>query len=118
MKLTDKEFFSAIKRLKSNKFGGLQLITNDMLKAGQNILAPSLLSYLIVHFFMYFIFWILSGSLVNRLSKPYFQAWRSIKTRELQRHIYIAITGCLGKLLNSILNNRLNDFLLNHKIIL
>jgi hypothetical protein len=55
--------------------------------------------------------------LVNRLSKPYFQVWRSIKTRELQRHIYIAITGCLGKLLNSILNNRLDGFLLKNNII-
>jgi hypothetical protein len=29
----------------------------------------------------------------------------------------IAITGCLEKLLNSILNNRLDDFLMKHKII-
>jgi hypothetical protein len=54
MKLTDKEFFSAIKRLKSNKFGGLQLITNDMLKAGQNILAPSLLKLFNSTFFYVF----------------------------------------------------------------
>ena len=93
MKLTDKEFFSAIKRLKSNKFGGLQLITNDMLKAGQNILAPSLLKL--------FNSIVSSGFYLDHWStgyQPYFQVWRSIKTRELQRHSHNRMSWKVTKL--------------------
>jgi hypothetical protein len=40
--ISEDEVLSAIKKLKRNKSGGLQLITNDILMAGKFQLAPSL----------------------------------------------------------------------------
>ena len=109
--ITEKEIVSAIKKIKSNKSGGLQLITNDMLKADQNILAPILLKL--------FNSILSSGLYSDHWSTGYLNPiFKSGDRSKPENYRGIAITGCLGKLLNSILNNRLNDFLLNHKIIL
>jgi hypothetical protein len=102
--ITEKEIVSAIKKNKSNKSGGLQLITNDMLKADQNILAPILLKlYNSI---------LSSGLYSDHWSTGYFNPiFKSGDRSKPENYRGITITGCLGKLLNSILNNRLNDFL-------
>ena len=41
-KITDKEISGAISKLKSNKSGGLQLISNNMVKSAHNFILPSL----------------------------------------------------------------------------
>ena len=104
--ITEQEIVSAIKKIKSNKSGGLQLITNDML----NILAPILLKL--------FNSILSSGLYSDHWSTGYLNPiFKSGDRSKSENYRGIAITGCLGKLLNSILNNRLDDFLLNRQII-
>ena len=108
--ISDNEILLAIKKLKSNKSGGLQLITNNMLKAGQSYLVPSLKKL--------FNSILVSGFYPEHWStgylSPIFKAGDKTKPENYRG---IAITGCLGKLLNSIFNNRLEKFLEKNNII-
>jgi hypothetical protein len=108
--IAEKEIVSAIEKLESNKSGGLRLITNDMLNAGQYSLAPSLLKL--------FNNILSSGFYPDHWSTGYLSTmFKSGDRSQPENYRGIAITGCLGKLLSSMLNNRLDDFLLKHEII-
>ena len=108
--ISEKEILLAIKKLKPNKSGGLQLITNDMLKACQAPLVPSLLKL--------FNSILSSGFYPNHWSKGYLSPiFKSGDRSKPENYRGIAITGCLGKLFNSILNNRLDEFLMKNEII-
>jgi hypothetical protein len=73
-------------------------------KAGQNILAPRLLKL--------FNSILSSGFYSDHWSTGYLSPiFKSGDRSKPENYRGITITGCLGKLLNSILNNRLDDFL-------
>ena len=103
-KISEKELESAIKKLKNNKAGGLQLITNDMLKAGQNALLPSLR--------MLFNKILVYGKYPTNWIKGYISPIpKSGDPNKPENYRGIAVTGSLSKLINSIFNKRLDNFL-------
>ena len=108
--IPEDEVLSAIKKLKRNKSGGLQLITNDILMAGKFQLAPSL-TFLFNKI-------LISGIYPGNWSRGYISPiFKSGDRSKPDNYKGIAITGCLSKLLNSILNSRLDIFLIKHKLI-
>ena len=108
--ISEDEVLSAIKKLKRNKSDGLQLITNDILMAGKFQLTPSL-TFLFNKI-------LISGIYPGNWSRGYISPiFKSGDRSKPDNYRGIAITGCLSKLLNSILNSRLDIFLIKHKLI-
>jgi hypothetical protein len=108
--ISEDEVLSAIKKLKRNTSGGLQLITNDILMAGKFQLTPSL-TFLFNKILISVIY---PGNWSRGYISPIFKSSDRSKPNNYRG---IAITGCLSKLLNSILNSRLDIFLIKHKLI-
>lgn len=109
-RITEKEIETAIKKLKCNKSGGLQLITNDMLKAGSKFLIPAI-CLLFNKIFVY-------GKYPINWTKGYISPIP--KSGDLTKPVNyrgLAVTGAFSKLLNSVLNMRLDSFLEKNNII-
>ena len=103
-RITLEEITLAVKGLKSSKAPGIDAVSNDMIKCGFTILAPLLVK---------------TFNLV--LSAGHFPAeWAKGRIVSLHKkgdvldpsnYRGITISSCVGKLFNSILNNRLSNFL-------
>jgi len=108
--ITPQEVMSAIKGLKSNKTPGLDAITNEMIKCSSGQLSTCLLKLFnkILTLGLYPDLWS-TGFIINIHKKgPY---------TEPENYRGITITSALGKLFNSILNNRLTKYLDDNNII-
>ena len=112
--ISEDEVLSAIKKLKRNKSGGLQLITNDIQKMYLWQVNSN------VHLQITFLFnkILISGIYSDNWSRGYISPiFKSGDRFKPDNYRGIPITGCLSKLLNSILNSRLENFLIKHKLI-
>ena len=108
--ISDYEILSSVAKLKNNKSGGLHLIKNNILKAGKVYLLPSIKKL--------FNNILLSGFYPNNWSTGYLSPiFKSGDRGRPENYRGIAITGCLGKLFNSIFNHRLDKFLIQHDLI-
>jgi hypothetical protein len=103
-KISETEISQAIRTLKNGKASGLDSISNEMLKAGQSALLPCLSIFF--------------NNILNSGSYPL--EWTMAKIIPLHKKgdfedpenfRGIAISSCLGKLFNSIMNTRLCQFL-------
>lgn len=109
-KISDKEIAKAIKKLKSGKSSGLDLISNEMIKAGQTALMPCLskLFNLILSSTIYPKNW------GNGYLTPIF---KSGDPTNPENYRGIVINSCLGKLFNIILHDRLYTYLENKHLL-
>jgi len=110
MAISATEIIKAISQLKNNKACGLDLITNEMVKASANILSPC--------------FQKLFNTCLN--SGKYPTCWAEGYTLPLfkngdpcdpSNYRGISITSAIGKVFNTILNNRLDQYLADNDII-
>ena len=103
-KNTDKEISDAISKLKYNKSGGLQLISNNMVKSAHNFILPSLkISFNKI---------LLSGIYPKNWAVGYISPiFKTGCKEDPNNYRGITVTGCLGKLFNTILNARLDKYL-------
>lgn len=109
-KFSDKEISDAISKLKSNKSGGLQLISNNMVKSARNFILPSLK--------VLFNKILLSGIYPKNWAVGYISPIFKTGCREDPNNYRgITVTGCLGKLFNTILNTRLDKYLSENNLI-
>jgi hypothetical protein len=108
--ISESEISQAISKIKCNKAPGLDNISNYMIKYGQSALLPVFKRVFIA---------CLSNSL-------YPNSWangciitlhKSGDPTDPKNYRGIYISSATGKLFNSILNNRLDSFLIKHKII-
>lgn len=108
--IRDKEIIKAINSLKMGKAKGLDGILNEMLKHSRDTITPCLLKI-----FNY----ILSSSEYPNMWKISFikPLFKSKNPLDPANYRGIAIMSCLAKLFNKILNNRLDKFLSDNKII-
>ena len=108
-KISDDEIVKALSTLKNGKACGIDLITNEMLKASSSLLLPAL------------------NKLFNMVlvSGHYPSAWSSSWLKPLHkggdrtdpnRYRGISIMSCMGKLFCSILNHRLVSFIEKNKL--
>ena len=103
-KITDKEISDAISKLKSNKSGGLQLISNNTVKSVQYFIVPSLK--------VLFNKILLSGIYPKNWAISYISPiFKTGCKEDPNNYLGITVTGCLGKLFNTILNTRLDKYL-------
>ena len=109
-KICDKEITDAISKLKANKSGGLQLISNNMIKCAQNYILPSLK----LLFNKVLTYGIYPKNWAHGYISPIF---KSGSNNDPNNYRGITVAGCLGKLFNTILNSRLDNFLLQNKLI-
>jgi hypothetical protein len=109
-KITTDEIFKAVKKLKNNKATGLDSISNEMIKSGQNTLVPFLakLFNLILVTEQYPLDWC-TGKIIPLHKKG--------DKSDPSNYRGITISSCVSKLFNSVLNSRLQNFLENRNII-
>ena len=109
-KITGHEILKSVQSLKNNKAAGLDSITNEMIKSG-----ISTLLHLLTKFF---------NNLICLGKYP--SSWNTGKIIPLHKkgdrsdpgnYRGITISSCLGKLFNSILNSRLQKFLVSNNIL-
>ena len=109
-KINDKEISDAINKLKSNKSGGLQLISNNMIKSAHNFILPSLK--------LLFNKILLSGDYPKNWAVGYISPiFKTGCKEDPNNYRGISVTGCLGKLFNTILNSRLDNYLFENNLI-
>ncbi len=99
-----------IRKLKNKKSPGLDLISNEMLKYGIELLAASLqklFNFILTHG-LYPDSW-KKGMIIN--------LFKSGCKTDPGNYRGITLTSCIGKLFNSILNNRLINYLDRHKLL-
>ena len=108
--ISECEISKAISKLRCNKSPGLERISNYMIKYGQNSLIPSLKKMFnaCLSHGHYPKLW--SEGIITVLHK-------SGDALDPNNYRGITITSAIGKLLNSILNTRLDDFLVKNRII-
>ena len=104
------EISKAIAKLKNNKSSGIDHICNEMLKAGQLYLLPSLHK--------------LFNACLNQETYPKLWAqglitpiYKADDPNNPNNYRDITVTSVIGKLFNSILNTRLQDYLKEHSVI-
>ena len=108
--ITESEITKSLSALKNGKSSGLDCICNEMLKCGKSILLPCILK------------------IFNAILQVgvYPQAWKSGYINPIYKsglksdpsnYRGITIMSCLGKLFNSILNARLDNFLNENRVI-
>ncbi len=104
------EISKAIRNLKSNKAVGPDSVSNEMLKSGQQALLPSLkfLFNMILKTGKYPKAWCLA------FISPIYKAGNPALPSNYRG---LAILSCIGKLFNSVLNARLDEYFLNNNII-
>ena len=109
-KINDKEISDAINKLKSHKSGGLQLISNNMIKSAHNFILPSLK--------LLFNKILLSGDYPKNWAVGYISPiFKTGCKEDPNNYRGISVTGCLGKLFNTILNSRLDNYLFENNLI-
>lgn len=110
IKISTKEISKAISKLKINKAPGLDNISNNMIKSGHVTLIPSLQKL--------FNACLTSGNYPTQWAEGYIvPIHKSNDKHDPNNYRGITITSAVGKLFNCILDERLNLFLENHKII-
>ena len=108
--ISSKEISDGISKLKSGKASGLDGIPNEMLKAGSSIV-QCFKSYLISFFHQV-------STLCNGLQHIYLQYLSQGMLVNLKITVALpAINSCIAKLFNTVLNDRFDKFLEEHKII-
>jgi hypothetical protein len=109
-RITKSEISEAISKLKCNKSPGLDRISNHMLKYGQSSLIDSLQKL--------FNSCLIGGIYPNQWSSGIITVLhKSGDAHDPNNYRGITITSAIGKLMNSVLNNRLDKFLEKHQII-
>ena len=110
MPIKDSEISKVLAKLKTSKSPGMDNISNNMLKQGQSILIPSL------------------RKLYNTClaSGRYPKSWaagfittihKSNNITDPNNYRGITVTSAIGKVFNSVLNNRFDDYLLKNHLI-
>ena len=109
-RFTDQEIIKSIKLLKNSKASGPSMILNEMIKHGQCIFVP-LFNKLFNLIFS-------NGKYPSLWSKGYISTIHKSGSKSDPSN-YRGITICdnVGKLFNSVLNNRLSDYFEKHKLI-
>jgi hypothetical protein len=102
--ITIKEIKTVIKALKNNKASSDDLIINEMLKYGAEVLLPGMAKIFNL---------VLDTSCFPHQWNTTFQVplFKSGDPLDCNNYRGISVTSCLGKLFNSILSKRLNSFL-------
>ena len=109
-KITDKEITNTILKLKANKSGGLHLISNNMVKSIHNFILPSLK--------LLFNKILLSGVYPKNWAVGYISPLFKTSCKEDPNNYRgITVAGCLDRLFNTILNNRLDTYLSERNLI-
>ena len=104
------EISQAIAKLKHNKSSGLDKISNSMLKCGQHVLLYSLIRL--------FNMVLSSGKYPKAWSCGYISTiHKGGDKNDPNNYRGITVTGAIGKIFNSVLNNRLDTFLVENNII-
>ena len=104
------EINKAISKLKCNKSPGLDNISNNMLKSGQKVLTPCIQKL--------FNACLSSGNYPSQWADGFIvPIHKSNDISDPNNYRGISVTGAIGKLFNSVLNNRLDIFLEKNKII-
>lgn len=98
----------AISKLKANTSGGLQLVSNNIIKSAQNYILPSL-KLLFNKILTYGIY---PKNWAHGYISPIF---KSGSKDDPNNYRGITVAGCLGKLFNTILYSRLDKYLLQNK---
>jgi exonuclease III len=108
--ITESEVSKAISRLKNGKAVGLDGISNEMIKASQHILLQCLTKVFNTIF--------VSGKYPKCWAEGYLTPiFKANDSQNPYNYRGIAVNSCVGKLFNSILNARLDQFLENRNII-
>ena len=108
--ITDNEIITAISKLKWNKSPGLDNITNNMIKCSQSILVGC--------FKKIFNSCLSNGIYPEKWAEGYIAPLHKANDiLDPNNYRGLTITSSIGKLFNSILNSRLDKFLVEHKII-
>lgn len=109
-KITSKEIVDAIHHLMNGKASGLDGIPSEMLKAGCTMLTP---------LFQKLFNFIFSNSLYPvQWSSAYISPiYKSGDSSMPENYRGIAINSCIGKLFNTVLNNRLDKYLIDNNLI-
>ena len=108
--ITEAEISSALSKLKCNKSPGLDNISNHMLKTGHHLLLPTLkkiFNFCFSHS-IYPSVW--ASGYITPIHKSGIRS-------DPNNYRGITVTSAVGKLFNSILNNRLEQFLTKNKVI-
>ena len=108
--ITEKEISVAISKLKSGKAPGLDTVSNNMLKSGQSVLLKCLHKM----FNTCLSYGIYPNSWADGFIVP---LHKGNDTHDPNNYRGITITSAIGKLFNSVLNNRLDQFLEKYSII-
>ena len=108
--ISQEEILKAISKLKNNKSPGLDNITNNMLKSGQQRLLPCLKKL--------FNSCLTSGNYPTIWEEGYVvPIYKANNTADPNNYRGITVTAAIGKLFNSVLNYRLDAFLRNNELI-
>ena len=108
--ITQSEISKVISKLKCNKSPGLDNISNQMIKAGQNILLPSLQKL--------FNLCLINGHYPKSWASGYITTiHKSGDQTNPNNYRGITVTSAIGKVFNSVLNNRLEQFLTKNNVI-
>jgi hypothetical protein len=108
--ISQEEILKAISKLKNNKSPGLDNITNNMLKSGQQRLLPCLKKI--------FNACLTSGNYPTIWAEGYVvPIYKANDTADRNNYRGITVTAAIGKLFNSVLNYRLDAFLRNNELI-
>ena len=109
-KITQAEISKALIKLKNNKATGLDNVSNEMLKCCQSLLLPCL-----QHMYN-------TSLTLGSYPKCWAESYITVLHKSNDKHNPnnyrgLSITSTIGKLFNSVLNNRLDSFLESHNII-
>ena len=109
-RITTKEISDSISKLKNGKAAGLDGICAEMLKAGCSTLTPLLQKLFNMRFS--------SGNYPTQWTSAYISpVYKSGDSSQPENYRGIAINSCIGKVFNSVLNSRLDNFLETNNII-
>ena len=109
-RINEKEISKAVKQLKANKATGIDLVSNEMIKYSQHVMLP-ILSKIFNNI-------LLSECYPGKWCEGYIVPIFKSGCKNLpENYRGISIFSCLAKLFNTVLNNRLEDFLEKHEVI-
>jgi hypothetical protein len=108
--IQEKEIIKAIGKLKNNKAQGPDKIRNEMIKYSQHVILPCLVKI--------FNIILKSGKYPDEWAEGYIcPLYKTGNPFLKDNYRGITITSCLGKLFNSIINDRIDKYICNNKII-